>query len=238
MWPPLIRTSAVTFWEKGDASLWPGGCRKHASSSSLPAAPTRLQKLQGSLLLLWSAKLILTSGFSPCCLLCPEHASSRCSSGSFLSPHSYFSPAITLSMRPSLTLQTGEVLFPPHRSLYHINLSHFLQSTSSSKKWCCSLVSDLTPPINLQVLVCPIHTICQAHKAIHFWSFIFKNNYSLTENCKKKKCRKDNYKAKSCFFLKRINKMNKPRLSKEGGEILKLLKSEMKTGPLLPNLQK
>ena len=44
-------------------------------------------------------------------------------------------------------------------------------------------------------------------------------------------------KPKDVLF-QRINKMSKPRLSEERGKIFKLLKSEMKRGPLLPNLQK
>lgn len=44
-------------------------------------------------------------------------------------------------------------------------------------------------------------------------------------------------KPKDVLF-ERINKMSKPRLSEERGKIFKLLKSEMKRGPLLPNLQK
>lgn len=44
-------------------------------------------------------------------------------------------------------------------------------------------------------------------------------------------------KPKDVLF-ERINKMSKPRLSEERGKIFKLPKSEMKRGPLLPNLQK
>lgn len=53
----------------------------------------------------------------------------------------------------------------------------------------------------------------------------------------KKGAEKRMTKPKDVLF-ERINKMNKPRLSEERGKIFKLLKSEMKRGPLLPNLQK
>lgn len=54
---------------------------------------------------------------------------------------------------------------------------------------------------------------------------------------KKKGAEKRMTKPKDVLF-ERINKMSKPRLSEERGKIFKLPKSEMKRGPLLPNLQK
>ena len=65
-----------------------------------------------------------------------------------------------------------------------------------------------------------------------------KNNFLKFINISKS----ETFKTKTDTFeqvvvFERINKMNKPRLSKERGEIFELLKSEIKRGPLLPNLR-
>ena len=54
---------------------------------------------------------------------------------------------------------------------------------------------------------------------------------------KKKKSAEKRMTMPKVVVFERVNKMNKPRLSKERGEIFELLKSEIKRGPLLPNLR-